>query len=326
MSNEPIARKADAPPSFTQLEPMAWERPKPGERGRFEIVLVAEADAGQRKHATVACSIPGYSPFVLRADEGTSYYGEDSAPPPLAYLAAGAAFCLLTHLQALIHAHRLRIDSVRLEQRMRFSTTLATTMQDRSAPDGRCDGIETHVLIESSEPHAMLQRLVREAEGACMAHQTILNPVSGTLRVVHNGRELEARAAGARHGGAAVDEAGALAAPAAPAGVDADLRARRASAYAEPWRLSGALPQWPRNTELTYERLLELTLQLRRWYFDAGGMLLSEPARKALGAVQQAIAAVTEERREGLVSDADYARVRDAFSALRQALSRDLIG
>ncbi len=198
MVDEVIAAKATAQPQFTQLQTTPFVRPKLGERGCFEVNVAARAGARQRKEATVACSIPGYSAFTLQADEGTSYYGDDAAPPPLAYFAAGAAFCLLTHLQALVHARRLDVRDMRIEQRMQFSTTLATTMQHGGAPDGRCDGIETHVLIDSDEPAARIAELVREAEVACMAHQTILNPTPGSVRVVVNGAEAESRPASAR--------------------------------------------------------------------------------------------------------------------------------
>ena len=200
-----IVRKSPAPPAVTQFEPVAFERPKVGERGRFEINLVATAGERQTKSAIVSCSIPGYSAFELTCDEGTSYYGDDSAPPPLAYLSAGIAFCLLTHLQALVHAHRLRVQSIRVEQRLRYSTTLATTMATLAAPDGRCDGLETHVLVDSDEAPEKIALLVAQAEAACMAHQTVLQPTPASLRVLLNGAAVDART----HNGAE--------APAAPA-------------------------------------------------------------------------------------------------------------
>ena len=188
---QPIVNKAEAGPAFTALTPAPFQKPQLNERGHFQVNLVAQAGARQQKSATVACSIPGYSAFTLTADEGTSYYGDDSAPPPLAYFGAGIAFCLLTHLQALVHAYKLDVRSIRIEQQLRYSTTLATTMATLSAPDGRCDGLETHVLIDSDEPAERIRQLTNHAETACMAHQTVLRPTPATLRVVLNGTEID---------------------------------------------------------------------------------------------------------------------------------------
>ncbi|HRX91054.1 MAG TPA: OsmC family protein [Steroidobacteraceae bacterium] len=188
-----IVDKSASAAALTQIKSTTWERPKVGQRGHFEMSLVAEAGEKQLKSAVVSCSIPGYSSFTLTADEGTTYYGDDSAPPPLAYFSAGIAFCLLTHLQALVHAHGLAVRSIRIEQRLQYSTTLATTMATGAAPDGRCDGLETHVLIDSDEPADKIQRLVAHSEAACMAHQTVLRPTPATLRVLLNGSEIDQR-------------------------------------------------------------------------------------------------------------------------------------
>lgn len=186
----PIASRSPADPSLTRFSETPWRKPQLGERGHFEINLVATAGERQLKSATVKCSIPGYSAFTLTADEGTSYFGDDSAPPPLAYFGAGIAFCLLTHLQALVHAHKLAIRAIRIEQRLRYSTTLATTMATLAAPDGRCDGLETHVVIDSDEPAEKIGQIVAHAEAACMAHQTVLRPTPASMRVVLNGHEI----------------------------------------------------------------------------------------------------------------------------------------
>jgi len=187
---EPIVAKSADNPAYSEFTPTPWRKPQLGERGHFEVSLVATAGKRQQKNATVQCSIPGYSTFTLVADEGTSYFGDDAAPPPLAYFGAGIAFCLLTHLQALVHAHALNVRGIRIEQRLRYSTTLATTMATKAPPDGRCDGLETHVVIDSDEPEVVIGKLVAHAEAACMAHQTVLHATPATLRVVLNGTEI----------------------------------------------------------------------------------------------------------------------------------------
>lgn len=58
----------------------------------IQIHLTAESQEGMKKRALVAIEAPGFSPFSLHCDEGTSMGGEDTAPAPLAYFAAAVAF------------------------------------------------------------------------------------------------------------------------------------------------------------------------------------------------------------------------------------------
>jgi len=107
--------------------------------------------------------------------------------------------------------------------------------------------------------------------------------------------------------------------------VDTDLRGRRITAYAELWKKTGTLPQWPRNRELTYQDLRALTDELRKWYFETGGMYLSTTARKAYGELQESLTSVLAKNEDGKVSDADYDSARGRCSALRTELTRDLL-
>jgi len=107
--------------------------------------------------------------------------------------------------------------------------------------------------------------------------------------------------------------------------VDTDLRNRRIQVYTELWRMTGVLPQWPHNAELTYENLSALTGELRKWYFDQGGMYLSDPARTAYGCVQESLDAVLSQRKGEKVSADDYEKIRQQCSKLRSELTNDLL-
>jgi len=107
--------------------------------------------------------------------------------------------------------------------------------------------------------------------------------------------------------------------------VDTDLRERRITAYSELWKKTGTLPQWPRNRELTYQDLLNLTDELRKWYFETGGMYLSATARKAYGEVQESLTCVLAKGNAGTVNDSDYDTIRSKCSTLRTELTRDLL-
>lgn len=109
--------------------------------------------------------------------------------------------------------------------------------------------------------------------------------------------------------------------------IDTDLRAHRIEVYAELWKKTGLLPQWPRNPELTYEELQRFTNDLRIWYFERGGMYLSSGARHAYGEVQDALDSVLKNNQDGKakVKDPDYDVVRNRCSELRTELTRDLL-
>ncbi|MEO1250400.1 MAG: OsmC family peroxiredoxin, partial [Pseudomonadota bacterium] len=86
-----------------------------------------------------------------------------------------------------------QVDSMRLEQRIRFMTNLGTMRELGHTTEGRCEMVETHVIIDSPEPEEKIKGLLDEAEGACMAHFALRNPVPWSTRLVHNGQEVISR-------------------------------------------------------------------------------------------------------------------------------------
>ena len=189
MSDFHVGERADAAPAPTQFEPAPFVRSRPPEPTRFEVVLTAEASTRQKKRGEVQVNIPGFSPVRLYCDEQTPV-GDDTAPPPLAFMCAGIGFCLMTHLTDIYTARGIAVRSLRLEQRVRFTTNLATMRELGHTTDGRTEHIETHVLIESDEPEARIRDLMQEAEDACMAHFALRNPIPWSSRLVLNGDEV----------------------------------------------------------------------------------------------------------------------------------------
>lgn len=96
----------------------------------------------------------------------------------------------MTHLTDILTARKIQVDSLRLEQRIRFMTNLGTMRELGHTTDGRCEKIETHVIIESPESEERIEALLAEAEGACMAHFALRNPIPCSTRLIHNSREL----------------------------------------------------------------------------------------------------------------------------------------
>lgn len=184
-----VGERAEAGPEPTQFEPGPFKKSRPPEPLHFEVNIVAEAHDRQKKSGVVQVNIPGFSPVTLYCDEQTPV-GDDTAPPPLAFFSAGIAFCLMTHLTDILTARKIQVDSLRLEQRIRFMTTLGTMRELGYKTEGRCEQVETHVIVESPESEERIQSLLAEAECACMAHFALRNPIPWSTRLIHNSREL----------------------------------------------------------------------------------------------------------------------------------------
>jgi len=179
-------------PEPTQYETKPFKKGRPPEPLQFEINLTAEAHDRQKKSGVVQVNIPGFSPVKLYCDEQIPV-GDDTAPPPLAFLCAGIAFCLMTHLTDIYTARKIKIKSMKLEQRMRFQTNLSNMRDLGHTTDGKTLGIETHVLIDSDESEERIVALMDEAENACMAHHALRNPIPWQSRLVFNGKEISSR-------------------------------------------------------------------------------------------------------------------------------------
>ncbi len=176
-------------PEPSQYDPGPFKKSRPPEPLHFEVNLTAEAHDRQQKSGLVQVNIPGFSPVKLYCDEQIPV-GDDTAPPPLAFFCAGIGFCLMTHLTDIYTARKIKITSLKLEQRLRFKTNLGTMRELGHTTEGETEAIETHVIIDSPEPPERIRDLLDEAENACMAHHALRNPVPWSSRLIHNGQEL----------------------------------------------------------------------------------------------------------------------------------------
>lgn len=104
-----VGELSDTVPAPTQYETSPFKKGRPPEPLQFEINLTAEAHDRQKKSGMVQVNTPGFSPVKLYCDEQTPV-GDDTAPPPLAYLCAGIAFCLMTHLTDIYTARKIKIE------------------------------------------------------------------------------------------------------------------------------------------------------------------------------------------------------------------------
>ena len=187
-----VGEQADRTPVPEQFEAGSFRKSRPPEPLRFEVNMVAQAYNKQQKTGAVQVNIPGFSPVTLYCDEQPPV-GDDRAPPPLAFFTAGIGFCLMTHMTDILNTRKIEVTSMRLEQRVRFMTTLGTMRELGYRTTGECEKVETHVIIDSPEPPERIQALLEEAENSCMAHHALRNPIPWSTRLVYNGAEIDAR-------------------------------------------------------------------------------------------------------------------------------------
>lgn len=141
--------------------------------------------------------------------------------------------------------------------------------------------------------------------------------------------------------------------------IDTGLLAKREEAYTKLLAITAEVPAWPPNDELTYGELATVGERMREWYF-VSGLIMTTETRVAYGEVQKAVERrrllAREDGRGTKLSETapldagaasltpldptttkhvrgdpdipprdDYDLVQRLFSALRTAMTRDLL-
>jgi len=104
---------------------------------------------------------------------------------------------------------------------------------------------------------------------------------------------------------------------------DADLRRDRIAVYKQLWSKLEPLAKYAPAKALTCDDAHGLAAALRSWYFEEGGLFLSEPARNAYFGLQEALKTVSEHSKQRL-PDPMLALLMERGSELRTQLTRDV--
>lgn len=108
---------------------------------------------------------------------------------------------------------------------------------------------------------------------------------------------------------------------------DNDLRNQRLQAYEDLWKLLPVLARYDRPKPLNAATLQELTEAMRDWYFDKGGLFLTEESRPAYFKLKDAIAKALESLKGQPEKELDDAQVNilvESASDLRTRLANEL--
>ncbi len=108
---------------------------------------------------------------------------------------------------------------------------------------------------------------------------------------------------------------------------DLELYRQRIESYRKLWALTEALAKYAREKkDFTTEDAERLSAELRRWYFQEGGLFLSQRARTAYFAFQEELRDIVK-RHSSVTESLDehsFEEVRNKSSILRTALAHDV--
>jgi hypothetical protein len=103
-----------------------------------------------------------------------------------------------------------------------------------------------------------------------------------------------------------------------------ELRELRLKSYPQVWRRTSVVSRWPR-TKASLGNVTTLHRHLRAWYFETGGLYLSDNSRQRYGELQELLEAVlVGVQSEGPLAVSEYERVMESASAFRTSLTEDL--
>ncbi|BAM01375.1 MULTISPECIES: hypothetical protein [Caldilinea] len=108
---------------------------------------------------------------------------------------------------------------------------------------------------------------------------------------------------------------------------DKDLRSRRLDVYKTLWNHLQLVARYDLPKPLTPSTLEELTIAMRTWYFNEGGIYLSEPTRARYFELKEAIKLVLETQNASSnqeLNEHDRQRVLNLASLLRASMTSDV--
>jgi hypothetical protein len=104
------------------------------------------------------------------------------------------------------------------------------------------------------------------------------------------------------------------------------VRSDRIEVYPKLWALTERLAFYAKERDLTYSDALDLGSALRRWYYQEGGIFLSENSRDAYFELHEALKAVYTSKpvQSEPLKPREFFSIQRPSSNLRTALARDL--
>jgi hypothetical protein len=108
---------------------------------------------------------------------------------------------------------------------------------------------------------------------------------------------------------------------------DKDLREKRLPEYKNLWRWTELFPKYARTAQVSYEDVETLSVNLRDWYFQNGGMFLSAGSRDEYFALQDALTKTIRkagQNMDTILDEETFEMLREKCSNLRTASTSDV--
>lgn len=135
--------------------------------------------------STIELIKPIGSTFRFLCDETRTRQGNESAPPPLAYLCAGIGFCYMTQLSRFAHIIKQPLRSYGIVQRNAF--TLEPTGE---ATGASAHPVDTRVVLEADRSTDEARDLVATGERTCFLHASMRGAYRSRISAELNGAML----------------------------------------------------------------------------------------------------------------------------------------
>lgn len=108
-------------------------------------------------------------------------------------------------------------------------------------------------------------------------------------------------------------------------GYDRELRAERVAVYKELWKLSEQLPRYHPRRNPTGSAVEQTIEDFHRWFFEVGGLFLSDKARSAYFAMMNRLREIADRNGEAdAIRDDDVRDLYDVAEDLRIQLVSDV--
>jgi aerobic-type carbon monoxide dehydrogenase small subunit (CoxS/CutS family)/uncharacterized OsmC-like protein len=182
-----IIRKGESAEVVHGVEGGAGSSLAPEQKRTLHVRGEARLREGLSMETRIELLKPIGSSFFFRADETAALGGKGLAPPPLAYVSAGVAFCYMTQLGRYAEIVKWPLDSCAVVQDnvLETSGSLATgDLRSTASP------FATHVFLRSGRSDEEARRLVVIGERTCFLHAAMRGAYPTRVRVELNGRPL----------------------------------------------------------------------------------------------------------------------------------------
>jgi hypothetical protein len=105
---------------------------------------------------------------------------------------------------------------------------------------------------------------------------------------------------------------------------DRDLRDKRVAAYKELWRRTKRVPRTALRGEVTGETLRNVRVDWHNWYYDEGGIYMSETVRDKYFEATKGLETGADACGSRELTPAEYESVYDRVKTLRDSLTNDI--